>query len=418
MKLLDRLHACVTDEREIEPLLSYAAGGSARFGPQGAVEYLSGPEHTLFARLRVRDGKITELVPGPQLQSVQAQEAFLDQAKTQTSRVHGTFVVSRVLFGERRLQGSFSWGDRLRISPCPASAPIGRGFDWTERQVPGQKSEPHLGPPFPFLMEVRVHRSPNPFLETNRLLRALDTFQHILTVLLIGRVRYVHWGSDRQWVSLRSGDVIENHLVHAGFSTGESGRMDDFPERTVDLAPVFDGPDYYDHLWPHDSELVIPSTLERDLATFDALPQIEASAFARASYFYALAVQFVNEPSMSTIAFSAAIECLLPRLSASPCDTCGKPVGPGPTKLFNRHLQRYALMPDQLKKRRNELYGVRSALVHGSRAARVDFDFFSAVSSSADYGLLLEITAQRSLIGWLRDPDRSVWHSGNHECAS
>jgi hypothetical protein len=121
-----------------------------------------------------------------------------------------------------------------------------------------------------------------------------------------------------------------------------------------------------------------------------------------------LGVQMKAERSISTAAFATAIECLLPKPSAEVCNSCGKPSGAGPTKLFNQHLKRYGVVTEELESRRDKFYGARSALVHGRHAKRADENFFSMAASSYIDPLLVEIVTQRSLIGWLRDPDRSI----------
>jgi hypothetical protein len=419
--LLDRLREVVGDERELEAVLSFAADGGVRYGLAGAIVYLTAKSKgEVFASATYKHGRITSIDPGPSLLSAQAQDALVERARTETAHNHGTVVVSRVLFSQRQLNGVYLWNDVLRLSPCPSTAAIGQGLDWFDHGLPSNFGSGHLGPPFPFLLEVRIQRSPNHFLEGNRKLRQLDAYQYLLTLLLVGHIGLAHWPSGRLWTLLKRGDLPENNLVHPGFSANEDGRNDDFPVRENGQAPVFEGDDYYERLWVHDSELQIPSSLTTDLQLFQSLPRKMASAFVRACYWYALGIQFRSEPSLSTVAFSTAIECLLPRTTSLRCKECDKPLGPGPTQLFNRHIKRYGTVIAALHGRRKLLYDVRSALVHGSHASRVDIDFMSAHRHSEDQLMLLEIVSQRSLINWLRDKERATWHlnkDADHECA-
>lgn len=261
----------------------------------------------------------------------------------------------------------------------------------------------HLGPPFPFSMEVRSYRSPNPALETDRSLRDLDTYQHLLTLLIHGRIGYTHHPAERQWTAVKRRNRVEYHLLYAGFDTGVDGRRDDFSKRRVPPAPTYLGPDYYDHLWSRDDQLHMPGTVAEDLAIFDALPAGLQSRFNRACYWYSLGVQFRKEQSVSTVAFSTAVECLLPQIRGASCLSCGKPAGPGPTKHFREHLRKYGTVPPSVHGHRDAIYGVRSALVHGSYAHRPDDGPFRRQPSFVDQ-LLIEIVVQRSLLGWLRDP--------------
>jgi len=409
--LLDRLRVSVPDEREIEPVLSLAAGGGTRYGQAGLLEYLTGtPSGDVYARVKFKRGRITRIDPGPSLIPLPAQDALVEKARTEAAQTHGTFVASRVLFAERPLNGTYLWNDTVRLSPCPATAPIGRGLNWFDHGLPSHLADGHLGPPFPLVLEVRIQRSPNPFIESSRTLRQLDTYQYLLTLLLVGHMRFAHWPSGRLWAMLKRDDLPENHLVHSGFSTNEDGRQNDFVLREQGPAPVFAGGDYYDYLWQREAELLLPKSLDADLLQFHCLPREVGSAFLRACYWYALGIQFRSEPSLATVAFSTAIECLLPRPTSVRCKECGKPLGAGPTQLFNQHVKRYGTVIPASQERRNALYDVRSALVHGSHAARVDIDFMSPRRHLEDHLLLLELVSQRSLVNWLRDPERTTWH--------
>lgn len=420
MTLLGRLRECVPDDRELEHVLSHASGGGTRYELGDWVEYLnSAPIDNVFVRVKFKHGRITHIDPGPSLLSTQAQDTLVARAQNETALIHGTFIASRVLFSERQLKGVYIWNDTVRLSPCPSTAPIGKGLDWFDLGLPSRFGSGPLGPPFPFLLEVRIQRSPNPFLESSRMLRQLDIYQYLFTLLLTGRIRFAHSSSDRHWALIKRDNFIENHLVSSGFSTNEDGRQDDFIARDCGVAQAFEGEDYYNHIWAHDTQLLLPSSLDEDIQLFHSLPSEEASAFVRACYWYALGIQFHSETSLATVAFATAVECLLPRLRPPSCKKCGKPLGPGPTQLFNRHVKRYGTVITALQKHRELLYKARSALVHGSHASRVDIDFMSANRHSENYHFLLEIVSQRSLINWLRDPVRATWHSikeANHEC--
>lgn len=409
MSLLEQLRVAGIDDRDIGVILMFASGGGSRTISLGSTEFLTNdatPE--LFARVRFKNGRVSLIEPGRRLQSLAAQNALVERAKGEVAENHGYMVVSRVLFSERRLTGTFSWSDSIRLSPCTNIANIGRGLNWFDIEIPGLKTNGHLGPPFPMLLEVRIPRSPNLFLQSNRMLRSLDRYQFLLTLLLNGNLGMVHWPNNPIWATLKQNDAIENHLVQPSFSTSESGQQDDFLTTEYPAAPIYTGDDYYERLWPRDTELHIPSTLSSHLETFQALNKHSADAFLRACYWYAVGVQFRMETSLAIVSFSTAIECLLPRLSTKSCLSCGKPTGAGPTQLFKQHIKRYGKVTAALESQRDSLYAVRSALVHGTHASQVDIDFFSGQGKDRDHSLLLSIVAQRSLINWLVDPERDA----------
>lgn len=421
MTLLERLRECVTDEREIEQVLLRASGGGAQFDARGFVEYRSnGNSREILATVKYKQGRMASLTPGPALHTAIAQDELLAKAKEETAHTHGTFIATRVLFSERPLLGAFVWNDEVRLSPCPETAPTGKGLDWFGQGLNFPEDKSHLGPPFPFLLEVRIPRSPNALIEGTRALRRLDMYQHLFTVLLTGNIGYAHWQSGRVWALLKVDELPANHLVQPGFSAGENGRQEDFAETTSPFAPVFENGDYYNNLWGQDTELFVPKSIAGDLQLFRELPFETSTAFVRACYWYALGTQFRAEPSLATIALSTAIECLLPRPSSAACPKCNKPTGPGPTQLFNRHVIRYGAVSTALHDRRKALYAVRSALVHGSYASRVDVGFMSVQRHAGDHLMLLQIVAQRSLLNWLRDADRAIWHlekAATHGCS-
>lgn len=371
---------------------------------RGRVEFrLANPENTVYATVYFKRGRIIQITPGPALTSQSAQNSLVERATNEAANIHGTIAATRVLFSERKLSGHYAWKDRFRINPCPTSAPIGTGLNWCGQANLGEIGEAPDGPPYPFILHVQVPDSPNGLLRTSRMMRELDTYQHLLTLLVSGHIRTFDRVGERIWTVISGKNGIENHLLHPSFSTGDEA------DSTSVAAPFFQGDDYYNHLWGRDSEIFLPPYIEQDLETFQSLDADEAQAFKRATYWYALGIRNRRESALSTVAFSTAIECLLPRPSRARCAVCKSELGRGPTHLFKAHLSRYGVVPESLHKQRAELYAVRSALVHGSFAAAIDTDIFSFCKDTFAQDMLLELVTRRSLINWLRDPDRKTW---------
>lgn len=80
MELIDRLRAAVSDDRDIDPILAYAADGGKRNVPNGSIEYLGTTGGGVYAKAKFKHGKIVSIIPGPLLTSSAAQDAL----------VHGT----------------------------------------------------------------------------------------------------------------------------------------------------------------------------------------------------------------------------------------------------------------------------------------------------------------------------------------
>ncbi len=403
MSLLQRLRECVSDDRELEPILSYASGGGARMLSRGRVEfYLADPKVTLYATVILKRGSISKITPGPALMSKAAQDLLVEKAANEAANTHGTFVAPRVLLSERKLIGHYAWQDRFRIDPCPTSAPIGTGLNWFGQTNFGDFGEAPDGPPYPFTLLVHVADSPNPFLRLSRSMHDLDTFQYLLTLLVSGHLRTFDSAGERVWTLARRENGIENHLLHPGFTTG-----DETAGASI-AAPFYQGDDYYNHLWGGDSEILLPPSIEQDLEAFHSLDTDEVQKFRRATYWYALGIRNRKESSLSTVAFSTAIECLLPRISRPRCAVCKSELGPGPTHLFKAHLSRYGTVPESLHEQRSGLYAARSTLVHGSFAPSIDTGKFSVGDNTFNQNMLLELVTRRSLLNWLRDPARKL----------
>lgn len=405
MSLLQRLRQCVSDERELEPILIQASGGRARIISRGMIEFrLANAENTVYATVKFKRGRITAITPGPALMSQSAQDLLLERVTKEAAYSHGMFSATRVLFSERKLSGHYAWKDRFRLDPCPTSAPIGSGLNWCGQDNIGEFGEAPDGPPYPFILHVQVPDSPNPSLRSSRAMRELDTFQHLLTLLVSGQIRSFDRLGERVWTTVSSESGIENHLLHPGFSMGDK------TEDPSVAAPFYQGDDYYNHVWGRDWEILLPPSIEQDLETFHSLDAEEAQAFKRATYWYALGIRNRRESALSTVAFSTAIECLLPCPSRALCDRCNSQLGPGPTFLFKAHLARYGTVPESLHTQRSELYAVRSTLVHGRFAPAIDKDKYCDSNDTFGQGMLLELVTRRSLLNWLRDPERKTWH--------
>jgi hypothetical protein len=150
----------------------------------------------------------------------------------------------------------------------------------------------------------------------------------------------------------------------------------------------------------------LPNDLEKSFDLFFSLPAQQQDRFLQASYWLNQAnrVDSFSAMFMHTI---QAIESLAwqPR-SGTFCPRCNKPEGPGPTRLFNDFLDRFA---SGAIEGRRVLYNVRSGLSHGSIPPFL-------VDTEIHFGYVPEVHNQWQLVGdaltaarmamhnWLRDP--------------
>jgi hypothetical protein len=408
-KFLERLRGLCVDDDEVFALFSFhfreATQSTAGIG---SIEFRAPDSPTILVRINYDQGRIKEIQPHTALTTEKDQNAFIEQARIELSPTHGSHVLSRYLFSNFQLVQSFRWKDVLRLRPCNPNARIGSGRDWFRaafEPCPGSTSTSgDSGPPYPFLMEVRVSKSPNFIIEANRGLKLLDTLQYALSVFLVGDVQYAHFPNGPIWTTQKGdGAEPEYHLVMPGFGDPDGGQHDDFPSITAAEAALYEGGDYYERLWGQEARLPLPTTLEQHLDAVFSLSKEDFNKFRRASYWFALGLQNRNAETQSIPAFSAAIECLLPSVSRNACSECGKPVGPGPTQAFKDHIDKYGQVSAELNKQAATLYAVRSALVHGRHASSIDQSFFSFETDRRWRTLLLWLVTRRSIIGWLED---------------
>jgi hypothetical protein len=335
-----------------------------------------------------------------------AEEALTERdIETVRARLHnnylesaGTGVGQTVLFVSGPMEGWWGYRDRFQIIPVPSEAP----------------RPPFLIAAHPFLLEFTYDRSPDGFVSGHR--RQRDGYRIALLLSSLLR-RSITWyppkavgNLNHAWVQLpNSGhewNVAYCHIMYEHLSIAHI--RDAFtPTDGLPSIPLVPAENYYqpDHIRGGDG-LELPDDLEESFDLFFALPAQRQDRFLQASY-------WLNQ-AKRTDSFSAmfmhtiqAIECLAwqPRSQAS-CPRCNKPEGPGPTRLFNEFLDRFA--PGATEGRR-VLYNVRSALSHGSMPPYL-------VDTEIHFGYVPEDYNQQKLVGnalpaarmamhnWLRSP--------------
>lgn len=409
MKLLEQLRKFGLDDRDIESVFAFACGGPQRPIKNG-VEFLTGNESNgVFARLLFnKKGAPNDVQLGRAFLEKNRYKEFLQKVEQELAPIHGAKVYLRVMFSHRPLLGSYAWDDRFKIRPCSAETKFGSGLDFFQlhKHYMPKKNETHFGPPYPFVLEVKVPCSPNPLLENARGMRLLDRYQLLVSTIITGNLGKTHHSSNPEWTLIWQDNQNINHLLHQGFDLSENGIQEEFSGTITRAVPVYEDDDYYNRFWSQEDEIKIPRNFEKYLREFEGLSTPVRDAFLRACYWYTVGIQHQHVYPLSIVAFSTAIECLIARPTKDACKSCGKSSGNGPTKLFNRHIDRYSELAPELKDATSPLYSIRSDLVHGNRANIVDHDWLSTQNRDRDSAFLLSIVAQRSLVNWLADSKR------------
>jgi Apea-like HEPN len=407
LDILSELCKVGVDDRDIHSVMLFAAGEGFRKQTPNKVEYWRDrPSEQLFATLRFEGRRVKSITPGPLLNTRDKQELFLQQVSGWLGSNTRTKIWMRPLFAQLPLRGKFLWKNCFQIRPLKNFDMIGKGLHFFDLHF-HEFDHSHLGPPFPFVLEVAVPSSENMFLENSQGLRLLDRYECLLAVLLTQRVASARSLSQRNWTGVWSNSEMKYHILSGGFDIGEDSRCNEFSDGEWPDVPIHGlEVNYYNHLYGNDGEIHAPPNLGALLEAFDGLHGNTRDSFLRACHWFSLGIENSHIPALSILSFSTAIECLLPRSSNKKCTHCEKPVGPGPTQLFKNHLEKYAPISSDLKKWREELYNIRSALIHGSRLDATDFDWLAPQRSEHDNLRLLHLVARRSLVNWLADPAR------------
>jgi hypothetical protein len=261
-----------------------------------------------------------------------------------------------VLLATGPVEGWWCYRDRFQIIRVPLDAPR-----------PNFLMAAH-----PFLLEFAFNQSPDFAVSGRRRQREGYRIALVLSSLLR---RTVTWHQPREvgnrnhaWVELPSNDQARNvaycHITYEHASIRYT--PDAFtPTDGVAAIPLVPAEEYYrpGYFGTQDG-LELPDDLRESFDFFFTMPAQEQERFLQASYWL---IQTNRVDSFSAMLLYAiqAIESLSwrPR-SQSFCQACGKPEGPGPTRLFNEFLDQFAagaIGGQQV------LYSVRSGLSHGSR---------------------------------------------------
>ncbi len=405
MTILERLRNAGISDEDIINTFYFNAGG---YSPNGKRSYsfgsLKNPEIFWGEIYFNKEGELHKIVPGNLLTSEKSQSDFVNNALNDINGDHGYIISHRILFSQRPLRGKFQWKDDFRIKPCLNTSQIGKGLAWGIDDYDLNDTEKHLGPPYPFILEVRTKKSSNHFLERNRCLEALDFYQWLLALLLphllgspVGR------NGQPKWTLLQNENTPEYHLAYEAFNAHESEveTGDNFSVSNILDVPRYSGDvDYYNHLWSQSREIELPVEMEQYLTLVDNLTVEVKENFRRSLYWFNTGSRLYNQEQLSVIPFTIAIECLLPSPSSEVCPTCNKPSSDGPTKLFRKFIDNHLSLPENIEHLKKGIYPKRSSMVHGSFAFAADQGFFS-VGTFDDSELIIEGFIRRALVNWL-----------------
>jgi hypothetical protein len=254
----------------------------------------------------------------------------------------------------------------VQILPPPDQAPL----------APMEMAE------HPFLLEFSLLTSTNSNITNHRRLREHRRFTLLLNVLLAGRTSVQQRRPDNFWASIQqAGEPLNIQWVRQFYFThfGEVVVGQLTPESLARLT-VNEKSQYYNSRRGIDGlGLSVPDDLDQSIVQYQQLSASCREKFDRAIYWMDMASRQWNiSMSLSFAALVSAVEALTERgiTHNHHCPECNKTIphdSPGATERFRTFFENHA--PDASdRSRRNEMYALRSGILHGSDLMKLDHD--------------------------------------------
>jgi hypothetical protein len=314
--------------------------------------------------LNFNDGELSSIEPGP---AFEGSEWETLSAKIEDAINNGHEVVGRNLsFSTFRVKGSWC-GHRsgIQLLPPPEDAPI----------APVEMAE------HPFILEFPLKRSSVPRLTNYRWSSTHRRVTLILNLFLNGHTSCQLKRSEHRWALVeKDGGEYETKWVSSGYFT-KYGKaiLDNLSPQVEPSLPEINPSEYYAFIGHDGKALRLPADLDEALFMYSKLSKVNRSKFDRAAFWMDLASrQWESSISSSFASLVSAIEALTERgeihsVECPKCKNSRQHEVPGPTKKFIEFFETYAPGKSN-KKRRDEMYSVRSRILHGSKLMQLDQD--------------------------------------------
>jgi hypothetical protein len=362
------------DSQELKLLLDKRIGGPGQFDGRDVNPnkfYLPCARASCRVALTYQDKKIVAVKPGAAFDAAEWQK-IADEIESAVL-VGPPKVGREYSFSNFRVQGSWR-GVRsgVQILPPPPEAP----------RVPNDPT----GAQHPFILEFPILGAPDDlWLITNyRRMREHRRLTLLLDVLLNARVSFEARRSGHFWAHLPSAE---------GGGNGESRWLQQFfwaplgaavtdalstpaAEKLAEIEPE----EYYTNLGHDGGPLRVPADLDDSLCRYRDLSEVNRSKFDRAAFWMNVADrQWTISVSSSFASLVSAVESLTDRGTTHLvyCEQCQGDRShevPGLTERFRSFFETYA-PGAALRKRRTQMYQLRSGILHGSDLMQMDQDW-------------------------------------------
>ena len=314
--------------------------------------------------LTFRDKKIIAIKPGPAFDSAQWERVSEEIEK---SLLAGSLKVGREYsFSSFRVLGSWR-GNRSGVQILPPSDDAPRAH---------VEMADH-----PFILEFPIKESAFWPISNHRRLREHRNLTLLLNVLLAGHTSLQPRRSEHFWASVSWDNNRPEIKWVQQFFFAELGKavIDELSPPAGERLEEVEPEEYYTKTGHDGKGLRVPTDLDQSICCYTALSVRNRAKLDRATFWMDIASRQWNiSVSASFAAIVSAIESLTERGDTHifECPICGKPTQhevPGATRRFKDFFDIYAPGAN-LANRRDDMYSLRSGILHGSDLMQLDQD--------------------------------------------
>jgi hypothetical protein len=341
-----------------------------RFG--GGLGQYDGDDGKLYLPLARDESRIVLTFVDNKIAAVEPGEAF-DPAEWQrvSREIEGAILAGVPKTGRDYGFSTFpvlgSWRGRrsgLQILPAPEDAPRAAGAS------------------SPFILEFPIKGSDLWFITNHRRIREHRRFMLLLNLLLAGRTSSPLPRAGHFWAHVLRDDGADppeiRWVQEWYYAPLDHAVLDEPSPSAAETLEEVEPEEYYARVGNDGRGLRVPTDLDESICLYLDLSAGDRSRFDRATFWLEMTSRQWNiSMSASFAAFVSAIEALTERGVAHQfkCPVCGGRTQhevPGATRRFKDFLETYA-PGAALAGRRDEMYALRSGILHGSKLIEMDY---------------------------------------------
>ena len=348
------------DQTDLRVLLDKMIGGPGQYDGNSSVLHIPLARDPCRISLQYKGSKITGIFAGKAFDPAQWEAIKTDIHQL----IHSPPTVGRdISFCGKRVEGWWRGTQSgIQSVPPPEGAP---SPDWEIAD-------------HPFVFEFPIQDSG--FFEVKNLRRRREhrSYCRLLNLLLTAKITFPPDRHRSLWARVPKDENMTPRWVQEFYSVDFGNIFADqlsTPKgRELQAVPASQ---YYEEIGHDGRGLRVPDDLDETLVTYQKLSRDHKSRFDRALYWLSLSSrQWEESMSASFASLVATVESLLERSETHTayCEKCKKDKtheASGPTEKFRDFFEQYASGLSQTK-RRNQMYELRSSIVHGSNLMQLD----------------------------------------------